>query len=53
MSKLRRFLVTFTTPESKGAMLKEEAVGTDWYYAKLALTSRYKGIRIMSYTEIK
>lgn len=52
MTTIRKWLVTFTTPNSKGAFLKEEVTGTDWSYAKKALESRYQGIKILNYTSI-
>lgn len=52
MSKTRKWLVTFTTPASKGAFLKEEVSATDWLYAKLLLQSKYQGVKITNYREI-
>lgn len=52
MATIRKWLVTFTTPASKGAFLKEEVCATDWLYAKLLIESKYQGVKITNYREI-
>ena len=53
MSSTQKWLVTFTTPSSKGKFLKETVEATDWFYAKAAMESRYPGINILNYTPIR
>lgn len=53
MATTKKWLVTFTTRASKGTFLKEEVTASDWSYAKKALESRYNGIKILNYTEIR
>lgn len=48
-----KWLVTFNTPASKGVSLRETVEGTQWQQAKLALESRYPGIKILNYTPVK
>lgn len=52
-STLKKWLLTFTTPTSKGKFLKETVEATDWFYAKAAMESRYPGINILNYTPIR
>lgn len=48
-----KWLVTFTTPASKGKFLKETVESTDWFHAKALLESRYVGIKILNYTSVR
>jgi hypothetical protein len=48
-----KWLVTFSTPASKGMNLKETVEGTDWFHAKALMESRYPGIRILNYTPVR
>jgi hypothetical protein len=48
-----KWLVTFTTPASKGKFLKETVEATDWFHAKALLESRYVGIKILNYTSVR
>lgn len=48
-----KWLVLFNTPSSKGLTLRETVEGSQWQQAKLALESRYPGVKILSYTPVK
>jgi hypothetical protein len=50
---MKKWLVTFTTPQSKGLVLKETVEEHDWFYAKKKMESRYQGIKILNYTPTK
>lgn len=51
-SKIHMWVVTYITPSSKGKFLKETVEGTDWFYAKAAMESRYPGLTIINYTPV-
>jgi hypothetical protein len=53
MSKTQKWEVTFTTPASKGRMLKETIEDTSWQYAKLKMESKYDKVSIKNYTPSK
>lgn len=53
MSTTSKWLVTFSTPQSKGALLKETVEATSWQYAKMLLESKYQGIKITNYTSTR
>lgn len=50
---IRKWLVTFQTPASKGLHLKETIEASDWFHAKAMLESRYPGIKILQYTPVR
>ncbi len=53
MTITKKWLFTFYTPASKGALLKEVVYATDWKYASIIMKSKYTGIKITHYTQIK
>ena len=53
MSTTHKWSVTFSTPQSKGMLLHETVEAISWQYAKLALESKYSGIKISNYTPTK
>jgi hypothetical protein len=52
MSNMKKWKVTFTTPQSNGRMLTEIVTDTSWQYARLKLISRYAGINIKAYSSV-
>jgi hypothetical protein len=53
MSTTHKWLVTFSTTQSKGILLKETIEAISWQYAKLSLESKYSGIKINNYTPVR
>jgi hypothetical protein len=53
MSNSKKWEVSFTTPESKGRILKETVEDTQWSGAKLKMESKYSGAKITNYTPSK
>jgi hypothetical protein len=53
MASTTKWLVSFTTPASKGMFLKETIEATHWNYAKAILESKYQDVKVMSYTIVR
>ncbi len=53
MSTTYKWLVTFSTTQSKGMLLHETVEAISWQYAKLLLESKYSGIKINNYTPVR
>ena len=53
MSNTKKWEVKFTTPQSKGLLLKEVIEDASWQYAKAKLESKYAGISIKSYSPVR